>query len=273
METITKYICNKPYNIYNGQACCSSTNLRTLYIELTNLCNAKCPFCSNPYKTNTNLDISVLKKVLNELDGVIDKVTLTGGEPLLYPHFDELLDVLDNSNILFYALTTNGYFLSKRLEAINKSKIRYVNISRHHYLDTVNNEIFGIKIPKYVLPDKEVRLQAVITETFNTYDDILNFINYAKDNDINKVLLRKEYFDGLYTDGIENIFSSCDECKISTKCCCKTKIINGVSVTYRSVDVKKEQSVEKQGKYIRNFVLKANNHLYGGWSNDSIRII
>lgn len=273
METIIKNIFNKPYTIYNGKACCSNTNLRTLYIELTNLCNAKCPFCSNPYRTNTNLDISFLKKVLSELDGVIDKVTLTGGEPLLYPHLEELFEILDNSNIQFYALTTNGYFLSKQLEIINNSKLKYVNISRHHYLDDVNNKVFGIKIPKYVLPDKEIRLQAVITDIFNSKDDILKFIDYAKSNGINNVLIRKEYFSGLHTDGIENIFSNCDSCKISTKCCCKTKKINGVNVTYRTVDVEKEQKVEKERKYIRNFVLKANNHLYGGWSNNSIEII
>lgn len=273
METIVRDIFSKSYEVYNGMACCSSTSLRTLYVELTNLCNAKCSFCSSPYRSNTNLDISFLKNVLKELDGIIDKVTLTGGEPLLYPHLEELFSLLDDSNILFYALTTNGYFLEKKLDVINESKIRYVNISRHHYDDKVNNSLFGVRIPKYVLPNKEIRLQAVITEYFHTEDDIIRYISYAHENGIGTVLFRKEYFSGLYTDDIERMFSTCDDCKISTKCCCTVKCINGVKVIYRTVDVNEEQRVEKEGKFIRNFVVKADNHLYGGWSSDSIKIV
>ena len=49
-------------------------------------------------------------------------------------------------------------------------------------------------------------------------------------------------------------------------------IIKDVDIEYRTLDVDKEKEIEKDGTFIRNFIVKANGHLYGGWSDEAIQI-
>lgn len=56
--------------------------------------------------------------------------------------------------------------------------------------------------------------------------------------------------------------------KISDKCVCS--VIDNVEIRY--VNVAKEQELEDTKGYIRNFVAKSDNHLYGGWSDNATKI-
>ena len=61
-----------------------------LYISITDVCLASCPFCNNSTKKKTThsekeFDIEKLKIVLRELkrNKLLNRVSITGGEPLL----------------------------------------------------------------------------------------------------------------------------------------------------------------------------------------------
>ena len=267
----------KQYNVYN-QSCCSSTKQRTLYIELLNVCNARCQFCFNNAKKDI-FDFSFVKDVVTELaeKKAIDTISLTGGEPLLYPNLKELLALLDSLKIDFYAITTNGILLKQKMPVLEQSNVKYINISRHHYKKDLNDKIFGVEIDDNIKETvknskKDFRLNVTITDKIESIDDIKKFIEYSKENGIKNILFRKEYYEGYTNDLIEAFFIACDSCKKSTKCKCYVKKDNAINIEYRVVNVAKEKEVEKEHKYIRNFVLKANNTLSGGWSEESIII-
>lgn len=279
-------IFGKDYSVFS-ESCCSKANKRTLYIDLLNLCNAKCAFCSAACHQITKpqiLNLNDAKQVVLELlqAGAIDKISLTGGEPLIYPELEELLNFLDSlleQGLEFYALTTNGIFLPDKIALLEKSKIKYINISRHHYDQVKNDDIFGIatlnqeQLQEIILKSqKNYRFNATITDDFNTKQDILSYIDFAKKIGVTHVLFRKEYKDGKNTEHINQLFETCSQCKKSTKCECKIKNINGINVEYRQVNVPLEQQNEEHGNYIRNFVLKHDNKLLGGWSEKSTRL-
>lgn len=281
MKTRTLEIFGKKYKVFS-QSCCSTTEKRTLYVDLLNICNAKCGFCSsscNVRKSIQVLDINYAKDVILELikTGAIDKISLTGGEPLLYPHLKELLAFLDdmmNYGLMFYAITTNGILLPKYIKLLENSKVKYINISRHHYQQNKNDEVFGMKtcdestLREIVLKSrKRFRFNVTITENLCTRQDIMEYIQFAKKVGIKSILLRKEYLQGKCTEEVDSMFKKYETCKQSTKCECRIKNIDGVTVEYRKVNVKKEMDVEIKGKYIRNFVLKNNNRLMSGWSD------
>ncbi len=126
-----------------------------LYISITDVCLASCPFCNNNTKkkqtfTDKKFNVEKLKFVLEELKekNLLNRVSITGGEPFLNV---ELLNKVVNAifEVLGYrqylTINTNGFNLDKVLELDNYKNIAGIHISRHHYLDEKNDQLFGFK--------------------------------------------------------------------------------------------------------------------------------
>src|SRR5699024_6968097 len=70
----------------------------------------------------------------------IEKIRLTGGEPLLRSNLDELIRKLGRiDGVEDIALTTNGLLLHKQAEKLYAAGLRRLNIS----LDAIDPDIFG----------------------------------------------------------------------------------------------------------------------------------
>jgi molybdenum cofactor biosynthesis protein A len=68
----------------------------------------------------------------------VNKIRLTGGEPLLRKDFGEILERLSTLKVLL-ALTTNGVLLDRYLDDLKRAGLRKLNFS----LDTLNPESFN----------------------------------------------------------------------------------------------------------------------------------
>ncbi|MBN2092740.1 radical SAM protein [candidate division KSB1 bacterium] len=82
------------------------------YLELTTQCNQRCAGCTfctenSPAATNRTLNIHEWKIILKKLAPGIQRIQLTGGEPTLYPHFYELIQIIEQMMIP-YVIFTNG---------------------------------------------------------------------------------------------------------------------------------------------------------------------
>lgn len=87
-------------------------------------------------KARNELDATVLLKavaLLQQATG-IDKVRITGGEPLVTPKFDDFLLGVMDLGLEDVSLTTNGQLLLKKSAVIQESGLTRMNIS----LDTLN---------------------------------------------------------------------------------------------------------------------------------------
>lgn len=92
-----------------------------LRIALTDYCNLKCFFCSNEgmdfdCKNKNHIDLNLLKKLLKYLrkEG-LNNLSITGGEPSLFPKINELLLYIKNLNFPQVFFHTNGTALSKKI--------------------------------------------------------------------------------------------------------------------------------------------------------------
>lgn len=111
----------------------------------TENCNLNCVFCSMAHRDKyPNLSLSLIKQVVNKLHqrGLKAVIISGGGEPLLYPQINELVEYL-YSKKLEIGLITNGILLSQKLKTKNLSKFTWIRVSVNS-LDYVPD----IKIPK-----------------------------------------------------------------------------------------------------------------------------
>ena len=123
--------------------------IRDLRISVTDRCNFRCPYCmpaeiyGGKYKflpkaeLLTFEEIARLTKILVGLG--VTKVRLTGGEPLVRNGVEHLVSLLaDINNLQDLTLTTNGYLLSSKAQALKDAGLRRITIS----LDSLDDQIF-----------------------------------------------------------------------------------------------------------------------------------
>ena len=119
--------------------------LRSLRVSVTDRCNLRCQYCmpeeNYVWLPRENLltfeEIAFLTNVFS--DRGIDRVRITGGEPLLRNNVAELIKMLrQNSRIHDIAMTTNGVLLSEQAQALFDAGLHRVTVS----LDTLKPERF-----------------------------------------------------------------------------------------------------------------------------------
>ena len=126
-----------------------SRPVKDLRISVTDRCNFRCTYCMpeqiyghryefiNKSSLLTFEEIITITEILVEMG--VQKVRLTGGEPLLRYKIEDLISTLSKiPGIKELTLTTNGYLLPKKAEELKKSGIDRITVS----LDSLNNEIF-----------------------------------------------------------------------------------------------------------------------------------
>ena len=123
--------------------------IKDLRISVMDTCNYRCPYCMPADKFDENYqflksnerlnfdEICHIVKIFAEFG--VNKIRLTGGEPLLRKNLPELISRLKNiDGIKDIALTTNGQLLKKQLPSLIDAGLDRVNIS----LDTIDQNLY-----------------------------------------------------------------------------------------------------------------------------------
>ncbi|HEV2491706.1 MAG TPA: GTP 3',8-cyclase MoaA [Terriglobia bacterium] len=119
--------------------------LRSLRISVTDRCNMRCAYCmpEEEYIWLEHREILSFEEIA-ELTGIftdlgVDRVRLTGGEPLLRRDLHQLIRLLaQNARIHDLALTTNGVLLRRDAHALRDAGLQRLTVS----LDTLKPERF-----------------------------------------------------------------------------------------------------------------------------------
>ena len=119
--------------------------LNYLRISITDRCNLRCLYCM-PCEGLDKLmheDILTYEEILR-LAGIavglgVDKIRLTGGEPLVRKDFPRLLpELMSIPGLKDLSITTNGIYLKENLENIHAAGVKRINIS----LDSLHRDRF-----------------------------------------------------------------------------------------------------------------------------------
>lgn len=119
--------------------------LRSLRLSVTDRCNLRCKYCMPEQDyvwlpredVLTYEEMATLTSYFTDLG--VDRVRLTGGEPLLRRNLPRLIRLLlQNRRVTEIALTTNGILLAEQAEALYEAGLQRVTIS----LDTLRPERF-----------------------------------------------------------------------------------------------------------------------------------
>ncbi len=176
-----------------------SRKISYLRVSVTDLCNLRCVYCMPPggSELSDREEILSLEEILKIIKhGVnlgVNKIRLTGGEPLVRRGITSLIkQISDIEGINDIALTTNGVYLKEYAEALKKSGLSRLNIS----LDTLRADRFsditrGGNIQDVFNGVEEVlkagftgtKMNAVIMRGQND-DEILDFVKYILERDI-----------------------------------------------------------------------------------------
>lgn len=124
---------------------------KRLYIEITNVCNLACSFCTKTLRPPRFMTPAEFEHILKEAQPHCDHVYLhIKGEPTLHPKLGEFLELCERYG---YAanITTNGTLLhDKREDIIGKKALRQVNISLHGLLDMHSDHDDALSLNRYL---------------------------------------------------------------------------------------------------------------------------
>jgi cyclic pyranopterin phosphate synthase len=125
-------------------------HLRDLRISVTDRCNFRCTYCMPKSVYDRNFKFLERAQLLsfdeiNRLVGIfkdhgVEKVRITGGEPLLRKQLEKLLEMISVSHKLDLTLTTNATLLKQKASTLLDAGLNRITVS----LDSLDDHTFQI---------------------------------------------------------------------------------------------------------------------------------
>lgn len=179
-----------------------------LRISLTEKCNLRCTYCMpeegvdlRPSRAYMNVEEVV--GLAKEFVGLgVNKIRLTGGEPLVYKGFEEVVRQLSKLPVEL-SLTTNGLMLDRYYDVLENCGVKNINIS----IDTLDEVKFkeitrreGLSkvwnaIHECVNRGFKVKLNVVVMKGFNE-NEVIDFVNLTNELPIEVRFIEFMPFDG-----------------------------------------------------------------------------
>ena len=169
--------------------------LRSLRVSVTDRCNLRCQYCmpEEEYIWLKREDILSFEEI-GELVGIftelgVEKVRLTGGEPLLRRDLAQLVRLLArNERVRDLALTTNGILLAAHARSLREAGLERVTVS----LDTLRPERFRLLVHRDLHAQilegiaearraafNRLKINAVVMRDFND-DELADLIEFGR---------------------------------------------------------------------------------------------
>ena len=147
--------------------------MKTLNLQITSNCDMNCKFCTDLFKHQNEREVSEILEVIDKIPaGVIDKISITGGEPLLYSDLFTLVKELKMRGYLV-SLSTNGNLLKTNRDILNyvdevtlpcdsgmSEKLEEMGRDKLQLLKTINN----ISLIKDVNPNVRIKISTVLNK-------------------------------------------------------------------------------------------------------------
>ncbi len=165
-----------------------------LRVSVTERCNFRCQYCmpDKPFSWVPRENLLSLEELFlfirAAMDEGINKVRITGGEPLLREGLDQFVAMIYNHNPdVDLALTTNGYLLKQTAQRLKDAGLKRLNISLDSLKPEVARQIAQKDVLKDVLAGIEEALRVGLKVKINMVPlkgindgEIVDIMNYCK---------------------------------------------------------------------------------------------
>ncbi len=145
---IKDYYCSE-----NGEYLSKEDGKLWLYVNLTDVCPAACPFCVNPGRKSgeTGFNLSVFKDTLRHIKSYVYGISFTGGEPMMEPELlDHAIEVAAEimGRDIEIDMVTNGINLNMIPSISSIARLDSIHLSRHRINDEENRKLMGFDAPE-----------------------------------------------------------------------------------------------------------------------------
>ena len=196
-----------------------------LRVSLTDHCNIRCFYCMPetgaeyaPIRSQLTFE-QILRFISAAVPLGIDKIRLTGGEPLLRPKLPLLVEKLaDQKGIRDLALTTNAVLLAGRAQPLFDAGLRRLNI----HLDTLDRERFAQITRRDELPRvlagidaaldagyPVIKLNAVAIKGL-TEPDVISLVRFGRERNIEVRFIEFMPLDGRSLWSLDRVLTADD---------------------------------------------------------------
>lgn len=168
---------------------------KKLRVSVTDRCNMRCMYCMPRgnvrwFNEQDMLDFSEISRLVSILaDLGIERIRLTGGEPLLRPNLKNLIISLAKlEGIKSISMTTNGLLFGEKARELKDAGLESVNISLDTFrpdrfkaitgINGLNKVIDAINAAESV--GLNVKINTVVIRGWNE-DEILDFAKFSRD--------------------------------------------------------------------------------------------
>lgn len=165
-----------------------------LRISLTDKCNLRCVYChpanslDGHHDYMKNMSAAEIEKIVSIfVEEGVNKIRLTGGEPLIRKDAKEIIERLSKFPVKL-TITTNGVFINEFIATFKQAKLKSVNVS----LDSLNKEKnFSLNkrdefdrvknnIDLLLKNDFHVKVNVVVMNGINS-NEVIDFIDWTKE--------------------------------------------------------------------------------------------
>lgn len=153
---------------------------KKIYIEITNICNLNCSFCSKDNRIKESISLTKMEEVLNKINDYTDYVYLhVKGEPLLHPKLKEILDLCEKYHKKVN-VTTNATLVKEKESILNHPAIRQINLSVHsenkkeNYLEEIFEVVDKLKNKNIVYRFWTMEANNLPKESTDSVEKIIN---------------------------------------------------------------------------------------------------
>src|SRR5689334_10239384 len=164
--------------------------LRNLRLSVTDRCNIRCQYCMPEldYQWLPREDLLHFEEISALVDVFIglgvDRLRLTGGEPLLRRDLSSLVAMLSHKTGLNdLALTTNGILLAAQIDGLKAAGLRRITVS----LDTLHRDRF-VALTRFDEIDRVREGIAAATRVFGQLKIDTVVINGVNDDELSELI-------------------------------------------------------------------------------------
>ncbi len=132
------------YNVPRISGCEGYMYPLEVQIALTNRCMHKCKHCyEKSVEYGVNIKLEHICRFLDKMDGYVESITLTGGEPFLYRELNDILDIY--SEKFDFRIITSGYWGNADVSDEMLKKFNSINLSIYGASEKEHDEFTGVE--------------------------------------------------------------------------------------------------------------------------------